>query len=105
MNTITLEDDAEAGGWKAGDTVVVASTDFNFEQAERFTIASVDGNAVTIEGDLNYVHFGEMYEGLDMRAEVGMLTRNIKARHARDSRNLWHIQYNARRLRELCTFL
>ena len=49
-------------------------------QAERFTIASVEGNSVTIEGDLNFVHFGEIYEGLDMRAEVGMLTRNIKAR-------------------------
>ena len=33
---------------------------------------------MTIEGDLNYLHYGEKYEGLDMRAEVGMLTRNIK---------------------------
>ena len=24
------------------------------------------------------MHYGEVYEGLDMRAEVGMLTRNIK---------------------------
>ena len=88
MNTITLEDDAEAGGWKAGDTVIIASTDFNFEQAERFTIASVNGNSVTIEGDLNYLHFGEIYEGLDMRAEVGMLTRNIKARFKQPSAEL-----------------
>ena len=35
---------------------------------------------MTIEGDLNYLHYGEKYEGLDMRAEVGMLTRNIKVR-------------------------
>ena len=34
INTITLEDDAEAGGWKVGDTVVIASTDFNFEQVK-----------------------------------------------------------------------
>ena len=80
MNTITLEDDAEAGSWNVGDSVVIASTDFNFKQAERFTITSVDGNSVTVEGDLNYVHFGQKYEGLDMRAEVGMLSRNIKAR-------------------------
>ena len=26
----------------------------------------------------DYMHYGEVYEGLDMRAEVGMLTRNIK---------------------------
>ena len=80
MNTITLEDDAEAGSWNVGDSIVIASTDFNFKQAERFTITSVDGNSVTVEGDLNYVHFGQKYEGLDMRAEVGMLSRNIKAR-------------------------
>ena len=29
----------------------------------------------------DYVHFGEVYEGLDMRAEVGMLTRNIKVQN------------------------
>ena len=40
----------------------------------------MEGNSVTVEGDLNYLHYGEKYEGLDMRAEVGMLSRNIKVR-------------------------
>ena len=101
MNTITLEDDGEVKGWKVGDSIVIASTDFNFEQAERFTITSVDGNSVTIKGDLNFVHFGQKYEGLDMRAEVGMLTRNIKARYTRidaqDSHKIRHIKYQCSR--------
>ena len=28
-------------------------------------------------GELEYVHYGEIYETIDMRAEVGLLTRNI----------------------------
>ena len=44
MNTITLEDDAEAGGWQVGDTVVIASTDFNFEQVEHNLVCVVNHN-------------------------------------------------------------
>ena len=29
-------------------------------------------------GECLYTHFGEIWEGIDMRAEVGLLTRNIK---------------------------
>ena len=28
-------------------------------------------------GEILFTHFGEIYEGIDMRAEVGLLTRNI----------------------------
>merc|ERR1719414_1132205 len=35
---------------------------------------------VSVRGDLYYTHFGEMYRGVDMRAEVGLLTRNVVIR-------------------------
>ena len=31
-----------------------------------------------LAGQLMFSHFGEVYKGVDMRAEVGLLTRNIK---------------------------
>ena len=119
-----MEDDASS--WNIGDDIVIASTDFEFEQAERFKIVAVNGKEITVSGDLSknfyqafpchgsqnfcslfgnynfncktkktavhfistttpnppdYVHYGEVYEGLDMRAEVGMLTRNIKVQN------------------------
>ena len=43
-----------------------------------FNITAVNGNNVSIYGDLKYVHWGQFYEGVDMRAEVGMLNRKIK---------------------------
>ena len=50
-NTITVEDDVSS--WNVGDDIVIASTDFDFEQAERFKIVSVSGRDVTISGDLS----------------------------------------------------
>ena len=34
----------------------------------------------SILGDIKFMHFGEVYEGVDMRAEVGLLSRNILIR-------------------------
>ncbi len=76
--TITL---ADATDWQVGDSIVIASTDFDYEQAEKFTIQSVAGNKVTLDKALAYMHYGELqsYNGktLDERAEVGLLSRNI----------------------------
>src|ERR1700719_294989 len=37
-----------AAGWRAGDVIVLASTDFDAHQAERRTIAAVRGNTITL---------------------------------------------------------
>jgi len=75
---VTLVDDVST--WNAGDKLVIASTDFDMNQAEEVEVLSVDGNRLTFKGDIKYMHFGEVYEGVDMRAEVGLLTRNILIR-------------------------
>ena len=46
-----VEDDASS--WNVGDDIVIASTDFDFEQAERFKIVAVNGKRLTIHGDLS----------------------------------------------------
>ena len=66
-----------ASGWRKGDVIVLASTDFDSTQAEKRTIAAIAGNAITLDQPLKYMHFGKITFGVDERGEVGLLTRNI----------------------------
>jgi G8 domain len=75
----------DAAGWRAGDEIVLASTDFDPRQAERRTIASIKGNAITLDKKLDYMHFGRITFGVDERGEVGLLTRNIKLQASADA--------------------
>ncbi|RYZ58025.1 MAG: transmembrane domain-containing protein, partial [Proteobacteria bacterium] len=74
-----------AAEWRVGDEIVLASTDFNPRQAERRNITAVDGNTVTLDKPLEYMHFGEITFDVDERGEVGLLTRNIKVQASADS--------------------
>ena len=74
---------ANAGGWRRGDVIVLASTDFDPAQAEKRTVTAVSGDAVTLDRPLKYMHFGKITDGVDERGEVGLLTRNILI-HASD---------------------
>jgi hypothetical protein len=75
----------DATGWRKGDEIVLASTDFDSKQAERRTITAISGNAITLDQPLKYMHFGEITFGVDERGEVGMLTRNIKIQASDDA--------------------
>ncbi|HEY7334440.1 MAG TPA: G8 domain-containing protein [Bryobacteraceae bacterium] len=66
-----------AAQWRAGDTIVLASTDYDPHQAERRTIAAIRGNTITLDKKLDYMHFGKITFDVDERGEVGMLSRNI----------------------------
>ncbi len=81
-NTIEV---ANAGDWKKGEQIVVASTDFDPHQAERRTIAGIAGNVITLDQKLQYMHYGEVTFGVDERGEVGMLTRNIRIQASPDA--------------------
>src|SRR6202050_5209307 len=65
-----------AAGWRAGDVIVLASTDFDPHQAERRTIAAIRGNTITLDKKLDSMHFGKITFDVDERGEVGMLSRN-----------------------------
>ncbi len=75
----------DASEWRAGDEIVLASTDFNPRQAERRTITGVSGNTISFAEPLAYMHFGEITFGVDERGEVAMLTRNIKVQASEDA--------------------
>src|SRR5215813_5359908 len=74
-----------AAGWKVGDEIVLASTDYDPRQAERRNIAAISGNTITLDKKLDYMHFGKVTFDVDERGEVGLLTRNIKLQASADA--------------------
>src|SRR6478735_3223017 len=74
-----------ATGWRVGDEIVLASTDYDPRQAERRTISAISGNTITLDKKLDYMHFGKITFEVDERGEVGLLTRNIKIQASPDA--------------------
>ncbi|HEV3059186.1 MAG TPA: G8 domain-containing protein, partial [Vicinamibacterales bacterium] len=75
----------DASGWRVGDEIVLASTDFDPRQAERRTISAIKGNAITLNAKLDYMHFGKITVDVDERGEVGLLTRNVVLQASADA--------------------
>ncbi|XP_051002201.1 cell surface hyaluronidase [Acomys russatus] len=70
----------DVSSWEAGDQIVVASTDYSMYQAEEFTLLPCPECSrfqVKVKETPQYLHVGEIIDGIDMRAEVGVLTRNV----------------------------
>lgn len=72
---------AEAPGWRAGDQIVIATSTFNQNEYSPSEIERIDGNVVTLRTPTRHKHFGAVRSigdiRLDVRAEVGLLSRNI----------------------------
>jgi len=97
-NQITLNVKTD---WQVGEEIVVASTDFNLDHAEVFQITGVDNSGtktvLTLNTTTTYKHYSgsktytgsngvnpDMTKTLEMRAEVGLLTRNVVYKGADD---------------------
>src|SRR3954464_2268528 len=74
-----------AAGWRVGDEIVLASTDYDPRQAERRSIVAISGNKIALDKKLDYMHFGKITFDVDERGEVGLLTRNIKIQASADA--------------------
>ena len=69
------------GSWRPGDQIAIASTDFDYTQAEVFELLKCTDCSkyqVKIMGPIRYMHWGEITDGVDMRGEVGLLSRNVR---------------------------
>uniref|UniRef100_A0A674NM14 hyaluronoglucosaminidase n=1 Tax=Takifugu rubripes TaxID=31033 RepID=A0A674NM14_TAKRU len=76
---LNLQDEVQPT-WRPGDQVVLASTDFSMYQAEEFTLLPClwcKPFCVVCPGKPQFLHVGEVVDGVDMRAEVALLSRNI----------------------------
>jgi hypothetical protein len=74
-----------AAGWRVGDQIILASTDYDPRQAEKRNITAISGNNITLDRPLTYMHFGKITFDVDQRGEVGLLTRNIKINASADA--------------------
>src|SRR5690606_23881304 len=75
----------DASGWRVGDEIVLASTDYSPRQAEVRKITAIRGNTITLDRPLEHMHFGKITFEVDERGEVGLLTRNIKIQASDDA--------------------
>ena len=67
--------------WQAGDTVAVTSTDYDWRQAEEFTLLDCpecSSTQISIGWPVLWTHWGETTDGVNMGAEVGLLNRNVR---------------------------
>jgi len=79
-NTLELVD---AVTWAVGSEIVISTTSYELHETERRTIASISGNTITLTEALEFDHLGTeatLSDGskYQMRAEVGILTRNVR---------------------------
>lgn len=88
-STIKLTSDTD---WAVGDDIVIASSSMDPNEVEYAKIKTkTDARAFELTTALLYDHYGSansistQYGTLDMRTEVGVLTRNIKIIGANDS--------------------
>ncbi|XP_022330330.2 cell surface hyaluronidase CEMIP2-like [Crassostrea virginica] len=77
---ISVVDDVRS--WKTGDRIFVTSTDYDWRQVEEFNVIPCSNvicspNTVRLDRPFEYDHYGEIYNRVDMRAEVGLMTRHI----------------------------
>ena len=80
---ITVNDDIT--GWKVGDEIVVASSDFDHRHTAYFAITQISGSQITLNTTFIWRHLGsssttDTFKGrqVDQAAEVALLTRNIR---------------------------
>ena len=93
-NTITLLPQPASFDWAVGEEIVIASSDYDHNHSETRFITSVsdhpsDGaltlkrKVLTLDRSLVYKHYSDQVmfgptDFIEMRAEVGLLTRNLK---------------------------
>ena len=71
----------EPMNWRVGDQIVIAPSGTDAGQTEVRTISMISGNQIRVTPALSFPHYGRIDTvagyAIDMRAEVGLLTRDI----------------------------
>lgn len=70
--------------WKVGEQIFIATSTLHFDHSERKVIKAIDKGVIELTEPLKNYHFGaekstgDIYNGVDVRNEVLLLTRNVK---------------------------
>lgn len=93
-STITMK---EAVNWSVGDVILIVSSRTNWNEAEKRTITAISGGGtvLSLNAALSYPHTGVVKTytdgtrtwNADLRAQVGLLSRNIKVQGDASSTN------------------
>ena len=89
-SSITVTDSVD---WKVGDKIVITSTSYEPLEAETFQIAAIsdDGRTISVDGKFQYKHSSDVEvvgsHTSIVRAEVGLLTRNIRIQNGNPSKS------------------
>lgn len=83
---------AEETGWKSGDPIVIATSSPDMSEYDLLEVSAINGNRLTLNHPLAHSHYGKPRSvgatPIDVRAEVGMLRRNVVIRGDADSESL-----------------
>ena len=88
--SLTVSDSVD---WKVGDKIVITSTSYEPLEAETFQIAAIsdDGRTISIDGKFQFKHSSDVQvvgaHTAVVRAEVGLLTRNIRIQNGKPSKS------------------
>ena len=90
----------DAVTWQVGSEIVISTTSYELHETERRTIAAISGTTITLTEALEFDHLGTeatLSDGrkFQMRAEVGILTRNVRI-VGNDYREIDEQQFGAR---------
>ena len=89
-SSLTVTDTVD---WKVGDRIVITSTSYEPLEAETFQIAAIsgDGRTISVDGQFTFKHSSAVQVvGSHVsitRAEVGLLTRNIRIQNGNPSKS------------------
>ena len=71
----------DVSSWEIGDKIVVASTSWDPRESETFSIVAKHGpKQIEVDRTPSFTHWGRIDSrtGIDQRAEVGLLSRNVR---------------------------
>ncbi|KAH0628271.1 hypothetical protein JD844_009180 [Phrynosoma platyrhinos] len=80
VDGVILDLSEDVSTWNPEDQIVIASTDYSMYQAEELSLLpcpECSKYQIKVRETPQFHHIGEIIDGVDMRAEVGVLTRNI----------------------------
>jgi len=86
VSTIKVDASTASLDWVVGDYIFIATSTIHETHSEYRTITAITGGDITLDKALHFYHFGAAsstgtkYNGIDIRNEVLLLTRNIKVK-------------------------
>jgi len=71
--------------WERGDRIAIAPSGYDAGETEERAVVAIDGPRVVLDTPVLYRHWGRVTDGIDERAEAGLLTHNVEVESSADA--------------------